>query len=168
MVVRGDDFTFTGIDEELNKVEKLMGEWYDIKVRGRLGSSEWNEKEITILGRTLRWTKDGLEYEGDEKHRKEILKSWGLGDGTNDSKVWKVKVKEEDDVNSKEELDAGMAKQFRGMAARISYMGQDRSDVQFAAREICTEMAKPTIGGMMRTKKMARYLVGAERVVWKM
>ena len=35
VVVHGDDFTMTGVDEELNKIEKLMGQWYEIKVRGR-------------------------------------------------------------------------------------------------------------------------------------
>ena len=29
-------------------------------------------------------------------------------------------------------------------------------------------MSKPTVGGMARLKKMARYLVGAEKVVWRM
>ena len=33
VVVHGDDFTMTGVDEELDKIEKLMGQWYEIKVR---------------------------------------------------------------------------------------------------------------------------------------
>ena len=59
LVVHGDDFTFTGTNAELNKVEK----WYDVKVRGRLGNDADDTKEITVLGRTLRWTEDGFEYE---------------------------------------------------------------------------------------------------------
>ena len=63
LVVHGDDFTFTGTDEALDAAEKLMKEWYDIKVRDRLGSSERDAKSITILGRTLRWTESGLGCE---------------------------------------------------------------------------------------------------------
>ena len=127
-----------------------------------------NDKEITILGRTVRWTEDGIEYEGDSKHRKELLKVWGFGGETNEAKDAGLKTKEEGDIESKQELDANMAKKFRGMAARFNFMGQDRSDLQFAAREVCREMARPTVGGMTRLKKMTRYLVGAESVVWKM
>ena len=98
----------------------------------------------------------------------ELLKNWGFGGDTNDAKDAGLKVKEEDDAENKQELNAEMAKKFRGMAARVNYIGQDRSDLQFAAREVCREMAKPTVGGMGRLKKISRYLVGAERVVWRM
>ena len=37
-------------------------------------------KEIAILGRILRWTTDGLEYEADLKHRKTVLKAEGLNE----------------------------------------------------------------------------------------
>ena len=35
-VVHGDDLTFLGHDGDLDRVEKVMGLWYDVKVRGRL------------------------------------------------------------------------------------------------------------------------------------
>ena len=30
-------------------------------------------KEVTILRRTLRWTKEGIEYEADEECRKKLM-----------------------------------------------------------------------------------------------
>ena len=33
---------------------------------------------------------------------------------------------------------------FRGLAARINYLALDRSDIQFASKEVCREMCKPT------------------------
>ncbi len=51
-----------------------MREWYDIKDRGIMGSASGEIKVVTILGRTLRWTREGLEYEADEKHRKGVDK----------------------------------------------------------------------------------------------
>ena len=55
-----------------------MREWYDIKDRGIKGSEANEINEVAILGRTLRWTSSGLEYEADGKHQKELMKKMGL------------------------------------------------------------------------------------------
>lgn len=56
-VVHGDDFTFCGFQEGLNWIEEKMKEWFDIKVRARLGQDESDDKEVVIFGRTVRWRK---------------------------------------------------------------------------------------------------------------
>ena len=114
------------------------------------------------VGQKMVWSS-----KGDGKHRRDIMKSWGLGDDTNAAKNLKMTPQGQGEAENKVELDRQAARTFRGMAARVNYMGQDRSDVHFAAREICTEMSKPTVGGMVRLKRMARYLAGAEKVIWK-
>eukprot|EP00974_Lingulodinium_polyedra_P105348 10200916-Lingulodinium_polyedra.AAC.1 len=43
-----------------------------------MGSGEKEVKEIKILGRIVRWTSDGIEYEADGKHREELMKMNGL------------------------------------------------------------------------------------------
>ena len=60
VVVHGDDFTFAGTESELRKIEAKMHEWYDVKVRGILGSGKRDVHEIEILGRNLTWTEEGL------------------------------------------------------------------------------------------------------------
>ena len=50
--------------------------------------------------------------------------------------------REENDV----ELNGDEARQFRGTAARGNYLGSDRVDIQYAVKEICRGMAKPTKG----------------------
>ena len=60
IVVHGDDFTFSGVKAELLKMRSTMEKWYDIKNRGMMGSDVDDIKKVTILGRTLRWTEDGL------------------------------------------------------------------------------------------------------------
>ena len=47
-------------------------------------------------------------------------------------------------------------------------MSSDRSDVQYAAKEVCKMMAKPTQGSWKRLKKAGRYLIGVEKVTWVM
>ena len=40
VVVHGDDFTFAGTEPELKKIRAKMCEWYDVQVRGVLGSGK--------------------------------------------------------------------------------------------------------------------------------
>ena len=49
--------------------------------------------------------------------------------------------------------------EFRGMAATANYLGADRPDLQFAAKELCRSMAAPTEKSFLKLKHMARYLV---------
>ena len=37
---------------------------------------------MVILGREMRWTEEGLEYEADKKHRTKVLDHSGFGKGT--------------------------------------------------------------------------------------
>jgi hypothetical protein len=84
VVVHGDDFTFSGTKVELDRMRRKMEEWYDIKDRGTMRSGEGEIKEVTILGRTVRWTDEGIEYEADGEHRAKLMKAEGLEE---DSKV---------------------------------------------------------------------------------
>ena len=73
------------------------------------------------------------------------------------------------DGNEEEEteLEDWEKTEFRGECALLNYLGQDRSDIQWATNQICREMAKPTVGSRSKVKRVVRYLVGAESVVWK-
>ena len=62
--VHGDDFTFCGLEEDLRWIAELMGSWFDIKIRGMVGNDPSELKEITISGRTLRYTERGVEFHG--------------------------------------------------------------------------------------------------------
>ena len=55
----------------------------DLKVRYHmkakvLGPGGDEESEGKFLGRTVRWTKEGLEWEGDDKLRKSLIEEWGM------------------------------------------------------------------------------------------
>ena len=66
------------------RIEQSSGEkseWYNVKVRGILGSGKRDVREIEILGRNLTWTEGGLEYEGSVKHRQALLEGLGFERG---------------------------------------------------------------------------------------
>ena len=49
---------------------------------GAASGDEGDDKEIVILGRTVRWGKHGIEYEADAKHRQIILEYFGFDENT--------------------------------------------------------------------------------------
>ena len=49
----------------------------------------------------------------------------------------------------------------------MNYLAQDSPDLQYPAKEISREMARPKMGAWMRLKKVVRYLAGRRAVVWK-
>ena len=79
VVVHGDDFPFAATSE-LGKMRSRLCEWCDVKVRDLLGSGKRDVREIEILGRSLRWTEEGLEYEASDQHRQARLKGLGLSE----------------------------------------------------------------------------------------
>ena len=57
--------------------------------------------------------------------------------------------------------------EFRGVVARMNFLSQDCPDLQFPVKECSKQMANPTKGAWRSAKKIARYLVGRKKVVWR-
>ena len=119
------------------------------------------------MGRTLRWTAEGIEYEADEKHRKTLMRKAGLEEDSKAAAGPVVKTSAALEVEGEKELEGMERTEFRGNCALLNYLGQDRSDIQLATNQICRRKSSPTEEGRWRIKRVVRYLVGAERVVWK-
>jgi hypothetical protein len=158
LVVHGDDFTFLGYPEELERVLKEMKNWWDVKLRAVVGDETGDDKEVTILNRKLTWTGTALNLSADEKHVREILKEFDLTEGSRGITI-PVDVDGITEADEEEVLEGKEITRFRGLAARANYLGQDRCDIQYATKEISRRMAKPTRGAMLRMKRLARYLL---------
>jgi hypothetical protein len=158
-VVHGDDFTFSGAKADLLNIAKAMKEVYELKVRAILGDECDDDKEITILNRTLSWGADGMKYEADEKHVTEILKYFNLDESSKGLDAPSVRERSVEALECSEQLDAKTKTEFRGLAARANYLSLDRMDIQYATKEACREMAVPTEKSMAKMKRIARYLL---------
>ena len=140
VVVHGDDFTFLGFEEDLKRMSEKMSEWYEIKMRGIVGSEDGDEKSMTILNREIRVTDEGLLYKADPKHARIIKEEMGLSD---DSKgVRSPSWREASGDGDEGALTAEEKSRFRRVAARANYLAMDRPDIQFAVKKLCREMAK--------------------------
>ena len=69
-------------------------------------------------------------------------------------------------VEKDNDLEQFRVAAFRGAAARANYLAADRIDCQFAAKEICRWMSKPTENSWNALKRLCRYLAGLPRLVY--
>ena len=99
-----------------------------------MGSEEGELKEVDILGRKVRWTEEGIEYEGDGKHRESLLEDEGFNERTNAVVCPTERGDGNGVVDDEVELEESERRRFRSRAARLNYLGHDRSDIQYAAR----------------------------------
>ena len=166
-VVHGDDFVFVGVDRDLDFVLRVLKENYELKDRGRLGSGDHDKREVDMLGRKIRWHQWGFTWEGDERHRKMVIDFFGMGE--NSKRLMKNGYKEDEvkDVKESHELGAEEYKSHRMLAARLNFMAQDNTAIQYAAKEICRNMARPERAHFARIKKLARFLLGVETSRWE-
>ena len=59
------------------------------------------------------------------------------------------------------------ATMYRALSARCNYLSQDRPDISYASKELCREFAIPTVNSFKKLKRLARYLAGSPRMVYK-
>ena len=163
--VYGDDFTSEGPKKNLDWLKEELEKHYELTESARLGPGPNDAKEGKILNRIIRWTDEGLEYEADPRQSEKLIEQLGLS-GANSTATPGLKVTAEQ-IASEEPLDQLKHKAFRGVAARANYLAADRPEIQFASKEICRWMAKPTTGGVLALKRLGRYLEGRRRVVYR-
>ena len=158
-----DDFLCSGLGSNLRWLTKELKKEFEIKT-STIGPENHEDKELTFLGRTVRWKEDGIELEGDPKHARLLLKEWGMQDAKAVNTPGTIEEKRENDNEEQQEKIVGTrAKDYRRAAARLNYMALDRIDLGFASKECSRGMATPTEGDVQKLKRVLRYLVANQR-----
>ena len=163
--VHGDDFTSTGEKRELDWLEEKLESKYELRKGGRLGPGVGDAKELTVLNRVLRYTADGFEYEADPRQAEKLLEGLHLDGGCNGAATPGQKA-QIDQLEKDQPIPVEGHTEFRGLSARSNYLSADRVDLQFAAKEICRFMSCPMETSMGSLKRMGRYLLGHQRLVY--
>ena len=89
------------------------------------------------MGRTVRWTLSGLEWEGDQK----VIQSLLEGDQMDESRpVDTPGVKIEEPVDGPVLMDFQSASKYRRGAAHVDYIAQDRAYLGYASKEVSRPM----------------------------
>ena len=81
-VLHGDDFVWEGIDEDLDWVQKLLEDKYELKNRGRLGFGPNDVRKIDMLGRVIELPHEGITWQGDPRHFNLLQEYFGMDDKT--------------------------------------------------------------------------------------
>ena len=153
LAVHGDDFLATGPEHRIKQLMARMAAKYKIKTT-LLG--EKHGRELRLLSRTIRWSEQGIEYEGDDRHAKKIVADLDIKPGqTLVSPMTKVDPNGPGDTPLIRPEDVT---KYRALAARCNFMGQDRPDVQFAAKESSRRMSNPQWSDMERLMRIGKYL----------
>ena len=69
-----DDFLCVGPKQSLRWFKEEVERKYEIKAN----MLDEDHREVTFLGRKIRWTEDGIEVEADTKHVEILLKEWDM------------------------------------------------------------------------------------------
>ena len=104
-----------------------------------------------------------MEHEADPRHAEIIIKHLGLETDKKSSTVVTPGIKETDKTAEKgdETLLIGReATGYRAAVARCIYLSQDRTDIQYATKELSRKMSNPCVGDIKILKRLGRHLKG--------
>jgi hypothetical protein len=163
-IVHGDDFVLSGRAAALDEVKAGMHERFLLKELGRLGGGQGELKELRVLNRVIRWTPAGLKYEADPRHAEILVR--GVAGAERALSAPGTSSKDFESP-SEPELPDSIARLFRSFAARANYLALDRPDLSQATKELCRRMSAPRAADLRALSRVARYLVGAPRVVYE-
>jgi len=166
VVVYGDDFTALAEESQLNWFKAKINENFETKHRARLGPESKDDKAVRILNRIVTWTEDGLKYEPDQRHVDIILQQLGLDSKSKSLSSPMLKPAEvKEEAGGDDDLERNKATMYRALTARGLYLAQDRSDIQFAVKELSRKMSQPTVKDWKALVRLGRYLIGKPRIV---
>ena len=96
-----------------------------------------------------------------------FLEDWNMGDSKSLSSpgtpVEKASPKER--MEEEQALGQDDSRIYRRAAARLNYMSLDQVDLSYSSKEAARGMAKPTVGDVIRLKRILRYLKGSPTVI---
>ena len=110
-------------------MEELLGKWYEVKVRARLGP--------------VREHGGGGSCEANPKYRVSVWKDLGLKEESKSLMLQCTRDADRDDDSLPKVL--GDDRKYRSIVATINYMATDMPDLQFACNEVCREMSAPLV-----------------------
>ena len=160
LLVHGDDFFNTGEGEDLVWLKGVLESKFEISTN-IIGEDDGDENQVKVLNRIITIGTTGYTYEPDARHAELIVREMGLLE----AKALATPVA--DEVNEGDELlDHERFKRYQSICARANFLAIDRFDLQFAAKECCRAMSRPTCKDWAKLKRIGRYLIGRPRLVY--
>jgi hypothetical protein len=167
-IVHGDDFVLSGRAAALDEVKAGMHARFLLKELGRLGGGPGELRELRVLNRVIQWTPAGLRYEADPRHAEILVRGVaGAERALSAPGTHSRDFEGPTAAGPDKELPDTVARLFRSYAARANYLALDRPDLSQATKELCRRMSSPRAADLQALLRVARYLVGAPRLVYE-
>jgi len=140
--------------------DKVLTEKFDTKVLPRIGPPEHRGQatEGPHLGRIIRWTPEGFEWESNPKHYKDLVELCGLKETSKGSDVPITKTVGKGMRKAIDELNADEASLFRQAAGTGLYLSIDSPSLQYAMSEVMGGMQTPLVKHKLMIHHVARYV----------
>jgi len=145
IAVHGDDIVCAGASLDLYWLRAEIHKRFETKVQV-LGTGPGQTKQVKVFNRLVSWEKEGITIQADPRHARALIEEMALKKGKG------VATPCESETHGKHAIqflarDAPLcleeARRFRGLAARLSYLAQDRPDLKVAALYASRCMAAP-------------------------
>ena len=168
----GDDFVLLATRAQHANFMKKANLHMILKCEGILGpcKDQGDMAEVRCLNRILRYVQPAfagadtgyVEWEADPRHLQILMVQVGL---KADSKTLGQPTTKMEKTADERKVSAADRAVYRSATMRLSYVAQDRIDVQFASKELARHMQEPTEWDLQQLKRCIRYMMGAGRVI---
>ena len=114
---------------------------------------------MRILNRCVEWGPDGIKYEADPRHAEVIVRELRLDKSSSVISTPGAKEKVDED-HEDELLDGEWSTRFRRLIAGANFLSIDRPDIQYAVKELSSDMANPCVQhgkGIVRLGKSLKH-----------
>ena len=149
-----DDVLVSGDPADLEWLEKTLRRHYELKCT-IVGPNPDQAKSTKFLKRTITWRDNGVAWEADERHAKELILEWA---SPTNRAVCAPLTSAANVASSGGQLDPAMAKKFRSGAAKIQYVSHDRADLGVVATVLASKMSAPSVSDLDLLRRAADYL----------
>lgn len=160
LLAHGDDFVSAGSKRDLKWTQSLLEASSEIGTTV-VGHEEGTDRQANILNHIVQATGTRFTHEADARPAELIAKNLGLEGGKSVIPSVSDESHEPEDPPDHEQF-----KKYQSICARANVLAVDRVDIQYAAKECCREVSRPTRHDWVTSKRLGRYLLGKPRMQW--
>ena len=161
--IHGDDIIAEGEPEKLDRLDEVLKQLVVVKVLDRVGPraaehGQYLKRHIVYInGQGFEWLEDPTHLAAIIRKRSKVGAKPQSSPGSKDLG--------RSDPEALDELEEVEGKRYQQDTGIIVYAPSGRFDIQFCVKKLSEMMTKPQKLGNLRLARLARYLVGTEKLV---
>ena len=157
----GDDFVSSGSAAALEEVDRLLTTHFDTKILPRIGARAYGGEltEGKHLGRTIRWSPQGFEWESNSKHVEDMVELCVLKQGSKGAPTPITMATEKRRRDIDDDLEPHDVQTFKQAAGTGHFLSIDLPSFQFAMSAMMSGMGEPKVVHQLQVVRVARYVL---------